>query len=73
MPSNDHVDTAEDDDGLDEIDEVDYILAKGALQPWILWNTLVNAYSICFAIMDGGSNQEYNGTFIPVALDVIHP
>ncbi|CDH55291.1 predicted protein [Lichtheimia corymbifera JMRC:FSU:9682] len=36
MRSNDHVDTAEDDDGLDEIDEVDYILTKGALQSWTL-------------------------------------
>ncbi|CDH57444.1 predicted protein [Lichtheimia corymbifera JMRC:FSU:9682] len=34
---NDHVNTAEDDDdGLDGIDEMNYILEKGALQPWML-------------------------------------
>ncbi|CDH52067.1 predicted protein [Lichtheimia corymbifera JMRC:FSU:9682] len=33
---NDHVDTVEDDDGLDGIGDMDYISVKGALQPWIL-------------------------------------
>lgn len=34
---NYHVDTADDDDdGLDGIVDMDYILAKGALQPWML-------------------------------------
>ncbi|CDH51358.1 predicted protein [Lichtheimia corymbifera JMRC:FSU:9682] len=33
---NDHMDTAEDADGLGGIDEMDHILAKGALQPWTL-------------------------------------
>ncbi|CDH48631.1 predicted protein [Lichtheimia corymbifera JMRC:FSU:9682] len=31
---NDHMNTAEDDD--DGLDGMDYILAKGALQPWML-------------------------------------
>ncbi|CDH57955.1 predicted protein [Lichtheimia corymbifera JMRC:FSU:9682] len=33
---NDHVNTAENDDGLDGTDEMDYVLAKGALQPWMV-------------------------------------
>ncbi|CDH51774.1 predicted protein [Lichtheimia corymbifera JMRC:FSU:9682] len=47
---NDHVNTAEDDDGLDGIDEMTYILAKGALQPWMLSeyssqiNPIMNTY-----------------------------
>ncbi|CDH51867.1 predicted protein [Lichtheimia corymbifera JMRC:FSU:9682] len=56
---NDHVYTAEDDDGLDGIDELNYILAKGALQPWML-----SEYSSQIMQQSwmkdgyGGSNQE---------------
>ncbi|CDH54781.1 predicted protein [Lichtheimia corymbifera JMRC:FSU:9682] len=68
---NDHVDKAEDDDGLDGIDEMDDILAKGALQPWMLLGIFKSMYAAAMSqswMKDvyGGSNLEYSGTVIPV-------
>ncbi|CDH51927.1 predicted protein [Lichtheimia corymbifera JMRC:FSU:9682] len=61
---NDHVDTAEDDDGVDGIDEMNHILAKGALQSWMLLEYSSQYMQQLF--YNHGSRMLMTATIIPV-------
>ncbi|CDH53083.1 predicted protein [Lichtheimia corymbifera JMRC:FSU:9682] len=73
VSSNEHVDTAEDDDGLDELDGMDtraYIFDKRGFTTMDDIATLKSMHATAtFTIMDedayDGSNQEYNDTTTP--------